>query len=402
VSESKRIRFLFVDDEPPVLNLLQTLFRQAHPDWESAFTDRGAKALLLMERQPFDVIVSDMRMPEMSGAELLEEVRDRYPRTARVILSGYADPHLSARSLGAAHQYLAKPFTFASLQSALNHILDARRFLDNPIIQQAIGGLHALPTAPGVHERFAHEIAALAVNGEALSSLVAQDIALTAKLLQVVHSSYFGPPRPLILAKECAHALGLNLLRSLTTADQLARAPTTPEVGGLNLDDLSRHGVAVGLRATRIMSLERAKPDAVKLAFTAGVLCGIGRLVLATLFPGRYAEALQRVIAGEVPLHQAEAESCGADHAQAGAYLLGLWGLPKELLEIVAYAHQPSTAQPSSFSPLTAVHVACHLESPLLMLPESALPPLDHGHLGALGLDTAHLKSWANATRPSL
>jgi len=401
VTESKRIRILFVDDEPPVLNLLQTLFRHANPEWESAFTDRGAKALVLMEQQPFDIVVSDMRMPEMNGAELLEQVRDRYPRTARVILSGYADHKMSARSLHTAHQYLSKPFTLAGLQSALGHILNVRQYVESPIVQQAIGGLHALPTGPVLHERFTREIAAPTATSEALSGLIAQDVALTAKLLQITHSAYFGPPRPLILAKDCSHALGPNLLRSLSASSQLTLAPSAPEIGGLRLNDVSRRGVAVGLRATRIMSLERATPDAVKLAFTAGMLSGIGRLVLATRFPDRHAEALQRARAGEVSLLQAELESCGANHAQAGAYLLGLWGLPQNLVTIVARAHDPSGAQAKFFTPLTAVHVALHLENPSFDLPESALPPLDRAHLDALRIDRTRLQAWADATRPS-
>jgi HD-like signal output (HDOD) protein len=401
VSESRRIRILFVDDEPPVLNLLQTLFRHSHPDWESAFTDRGAKALVLMEQHPFDIVISDMRMPEMNGAELLEQVRDLYPRTARVILSGYADQLMSARSLSVAHQYLSKPFTLAGLQTALDHILDARQYLDNPIVQQAIGGLHALPTAPVLHERLTHEIGSHTATTESLGGLIAQDVALTAKLLHITHSAYFGPPRPLILAKECSHALGLKLLRSLGVSNQLTLAPDAPEIGGLRLDDVSRRGIAVGLRATRIMSLEKATPDMVKVAFTAGLLSGIGRLILATLFPDRHAEALQRARTGEVALHQAEFESCGANHSQAGAYLLGLWGLPKNLVSIVAHAHSPSSAQTRVFSPLTAVHVAHHLETTTFDLPESALPPLDRIHLDALRIDAVRIKSWAVATRPS-
>lgn len=401
VTASRRIRILFVDDEPPVLNLLQTLVRHAHPEWESSYTDRGAKALQLMEQHPFDVVVSDMRMPEMTGAELLEQVRDRFPRTARIILSGYADHGMSTRSLSAAHQYLAKPFTLAALQSALKHILGVRQYVENPIVQQAIGTLHTLRCSPSVHEQLTRTITAPNATYDSLGSLIAQDLALTAKSLQIVHSAFFGAPRRILLAKEGPRALGLNLLRALTASNQLALAPTTAEIGGLRLDDASHHSVLVGLRATRILSMERVTPDAVKLAFTAGMLSGIGRLILATLFPERHLEALQRARAGEVPLLQAEEESCGANHSQAGAYLLGLWGLPHDVISIVAHAHCPSAVEATSLTPLTAVHVAHQFEKTSLDLPASAAPPLDQTHLRTLRIDKAKLDSWAQNTQPS-
>ncbi len=165
-------RILFVDDEPPVLNLLQTLFRHVNPEWESAFTDRGPKALALMAHKPFDVVVSDMRMPEMNGAELLEQVRDRFPRTARIVLSGYADQQMSVRSLAAAHQYLSKPFTLTTLQGALNRVFGLDQLVADPDVQAALGTLHYLPTPPSVHARFNREIASPAATSDTLGGII--------------------------------------------------------------------------------------------------------------------------------------------------------------------------------------------------------------------------------------
>lgn len=401
VTETQPRRILFVDDEPPVLNLLQTLIRHAQPDWESAFTDRGAKALQMMEQAPFDAVVTDMRMPEMNGAELLEQVRDRYPRTARLVLSGYADQPLSARALGAAHQYLTKPFTLAGLQGTLNRLFEVRRYLADARVQEALGGLHALPAGPTLHGRFEQDIASPSATGDILSSSVAQDVALTAKFLQIVHSAFFGPPRGVTLAKDCVRGLGVGLIRSLTLGNQLSVPPMGQELGGVSLDAVSRHGVATGLRATRIMALERAAPDAVKLAFTGGVLHGVGRLAMASLFPEAYARAMQRARSGEVTLLQAEEQGCGASHAQAGAYLLGLWGLPEPLVSLVANVSQPGKARASSASvtALAAVHVASRLEIASSDVPSAATEPLDEAYLHSLMVDSARLTSWKEATR---
>src|SRR6185436_721470 len=102
-------RILFVDDEAMTLQALERMLRPMRDEWEMEFVDSGQKALELMAQSPFDVIVSDMRMPGMNGAELLNEVMRRYPQTVRLILSGHADKEMILRCVGAAHQFLAKP-----------------------------------------------------------------------------------------------------------------------------------------------------------------------------------------------------------------------------------------------------------------------------------------------------
>jgi CheY-like chemotaxis protein len=106
---SKRI--LFVDDEMLVLSALQRSLRSMRNEWDMAFVTSGAEALQLMQQQPFDVIVTDMRMPAMSGAQLMEELKRRFPQCFRIVLSGQADQESIMRAVDPAHQYLAKPCT---------------------------------------------------------------------------------------------------------------------------------------------------------------------------------------------------------------------------------------------------------------------------------------------------
>ena len=395
MTSPNRKRILFVDDEPPVLNLLQTLFRHVSPDWESAFTDRGHKALALMAERPFDVVVSDMRMPEMNGAELLEQVRDRFPRTARIVLSGYADQPMSIRSLAAAHQYLAKPFTLASLQSALNRVFSLDALVPNPAVQTALGALHFLPSPPSIASRFHREIVSPAATSDTLGGLIGQDPALSAKALQIVSSAFFGTPKPIMLGKEAALALGMGLLRSAAAAHSLLQPASGPILAGLDLEALVRHGVATGLRASRILSLERAAPDLVRTAFSTGLLQDIGRLALAVALPERYSEVQRRIAAGEATLLQAETDAFGSAHPQVGAYLLGLWGLPEAITLAVANHHTPRLLSSRGLSPVVAVHVAAHLERGSSGIPEPALPALDEQCLQALRIDAPRLQAWS-------
>src|SRR5271168_4540910 len=102
-------RILFVDDDKFALNGMDRSLRSMRDEWEMEFVGGGNQALLRMDEAAFDVIVSDMRMPGMNGAELLNEVMKRHPKTVRLILSGYADHDLIMKCVGSTHQYLAKP-----------------------------------------------------------------------------------------------------------------------------------------------------------------------------------------------------------------------------------------------------------------------------------------------------
>ena len=84
-------RILFVDDEAKVLDGLRNLLRRQRHEWDMLFALSGAAALEELAKAPVDVIVSDMRMPGMDGAELLTRVRTLYPQTARIVLSGHAE-----------------------------------------------------------------------------------------------------------------------------------------------------------------------------------------------------------------------------------------------------------------------------------------------------------------------
>ncbi|MBC8317540.1 MAG: response regulator [Desulfobulbaceae bacterium] len=102
-------RILFVDDEPNILVGLRRMLRSLRKEIDMEFAESGKEALQVMSKASFDVVVSDMRMPGMDGAELLTEVRRLYPDTIRIILSGYAAAEAIMRTETIVHQFLHKP-----------------------------------------------------------------------------------------------------------------------------------------------------------------------------------------------------------------------------------------------------------------------------------------------------
>jgi response regulator RpfG family c-di-GMP phosphodiesterase len=115
---------LFVDDEPNILRAIKrALFTL---DINMLLADSGMKALELMEQQDVHVVISDMKMPQMSGAELLEQVATRYPDTFRVVLTGYADIESTIKAVnqGKIHRYLQKPWDNQELISVVEEGLE--------------------------------------------------------------------------------------------------------------------------------------------------------------------------------------------------------------------------------------------------------------------------------------
>ena len=103
------MRVIFIDDEPNILSGLKRILRPLRNEWQMEFKDGGQAALESLAETPCDVVVSDMKMPGMDGAQLLSAVKDQYPNSIRIALSGETDSHMIYRCVQHAHQYLAKP-----------------------------------------------------------------------------------------------------------------------------------------------------------------------------------------------------------------------------------------------------------------------------------------------------
>lgn len=144
-------RVLFVDDEPNILEGLRTLLRRHRRQWEMTFAVGGPAALELLKTENFDVVVSDMRMPEVDGAALLAHVQRQQPRTVRIVLSGHTELEAALRAIPVAHQFLSKPCDAAELENVVERACALQSLVEDPKIRQAVGGIQQLPALPRVY-----------------------------------------------------------------------------------------------------------------------------------------------------------------------------------------------------------------------------------------------------------
>lgn len=340
---SLRARVLFVDDEPSVLKGLERLLGPLQSELEVAFASDARSALALMEQKPFDVIVSDMRMPGMDGAALLALVQVMYPGTIRIVLSGYADIPGALRAVPVAHRFFAKPCDLTNLKTVLLRTVALHQMLQDERMQKLVASLRELPARPETHARLTALLARPNSTAKDIAKLITQDVALCAKLLQLVNSAFFGAPRRITSIEAAVNMLGTGILQSIVLATAV-----THELGrraksvGYDLEASSQHAMLTATLARRCFS----KPDERDDAFAAGLLHNIGELLLVADGRDSLLAALQHAHVKELPLHIAERELGAVPHAHIGAYLLGTWGLSYNLVEAVAHHHDPAPREP--------------------------------------------------------
>jgi len=362
---TEMLRVLFVDDETHILRGLRRSMMNMGEEWDMTFCASGAEALELMQREPaFDVVVSDMRMPGMDGAEFLGIVRQRHPETIRVILSGYADVESILRTVGPAHIYLAKPCDAETLHAAISRPIALKRLLSTQSLRAMLAGLSNLPSLPDVVLKVSDELRSPQCSAKSIATLIDQDVAMTAELLRLTNSAYFSVAGPVTTTLQAVRTIGLETVQALVLQIGIFRQFTgNPAITPL-LDALTDYCLAIANLAEAIAGSMGADQPTAKAAYCAAMLSRIGMLVLLDAYPETYAETLAMTNA-DMSLHQAEQQVFGANHALVGAYLLGLWGFTPPLVEAVAFAGTPSACPGHDNTMLTALHAAISLGPPL-------------------------------------
>ncbi len=331
---------LFVDDEPLLLQGLQRMLRSQREAWTMRFAGSGREALELLAQETFDALVTDLRMPGMSGEELLRAVQELHPQLVRIILSGEIDSASALPALRCAHRYLAKPCEAEELKSALSQALALRRWVEAHPLKSLLARIESLPSLPDLYAKLLAEIQSPRSSLQRVGRLVERDIGMTAKILQIVNSAFFGLPRRVVSAQDAVALLGYDTLKALVLSSGIFSQFDAKHMRCLNLDALWQHCMHAGLFARTIAVSEKLPRASQDEAFTAGMLHDIGKLVLAQNFPEGYAEVLAAAHADTRPSAQIEQERFGASHAELGAYLLGLWGIGEGVVDAIARHHQ--------------------------------------------------------------
>lgn len=330
-----------VDGAAGQLTELESQLARLRADWEVECPPDAQTALAIADSRPADVVIADMRAAGMDGATLLREFQSRRPETVRILLSGQDDEDEALRALNVAHRVLAKPISAAETADAVDLVCSLHGILASERIREMVGRVDRLPPAPRLYLRLTQAMDDPNSDATQIAKLVSQDPALAAKVLQMCNSAMFSAGRQITDIRSAVARLGLRALRTIALA---AEVFARPGAGAGDAEALQRKALIASTLASRLLP-QRAAAD---LAGTAALLADVGLLL-----PGLgkdHAELERFEESRELP-----------PHAGAGAYLLGLWGLPMPIVEAVAFHHQPARGGTRQFGIVGAVHVAVGL-----------------------------------------
>jgi HD-like signal output (HDOD) protein/CheY-like chemotaxis protein len=385
---------LFVDDEPRVLQGLQRQLRPMHLEWDMHFVGSSDSALTFLAAHPVDIVISDMVMPGLDGSQLLTEVAKRHPHAVRIVLSGHAEREAVLRLVGPAHQYLCKPCDADELRKAIVRAFALRDLLGSERLKQLTTRIAHLPTLPSLHNRLTEELGKDAPSLENIGAIISRDIGMTAKILQLVNSAFFGLPQPISNPTEAVVYLGMQTVRSLVLSIEIFSQYDQNACRFFSLEVLANHSWITGSLARAMAQKGRYDLKFTDQCFLAGLLHDVGQLILAFGLPAEYSQVIAKAKEENLPVWQAEQEILGATHADVGAYLLGLWGLPNPIVEAVALHHQPAHSTVAEFSPAVAVHVADVFAHSIVPSNTEVPPPhMDFTYLARLGL-AGQIEEW--------
>lgn len=388
-------RILFVDDEQHLLDGLKRSLRSQRNVWEMVFTSSGEQALRLADEQHFDVVVTDMRMPGMNGAELLKQLSENYPDMIRLILSGHSDETLILKAVPYAHQFLSKPCDVEVIKHVIARSLKLKALVADSRMQALVSQVRSLPTLPKLYIQLTDLLNSDRASIQQVGEVIGQDPAMVSKILQMVNSAFFGIGHHISSPVQAATMLGAETLRGLVLSAGIFMQFDTKalHVGDFTLEALHRHSLQVSRLAKAIAESMGAEKQVVEDSLLAGLLHDIGKLLLIQSLPNEYQKCFNKMNDCQAELLEAERSVFHVDHGQVGAYLLGLWALPDSLVEAVAYHHEPQLSEHFGFSPLLAVHVADALIS-ADSTDASVIPVgLDMDYLAAVGV-TDRLDGW--------
>lgn len=402
MNEKIKRRILFVDDEVMVLKGLQRTLRKMRSEWDMTFTNSGRKALEILGRKPMDVIVTDLRMPEMDGGRLLTEVKNQHPHIVRIILSGQLNQEMTLNSVRLAHQSLSKPCDVEVLKQTLAKLFALRDFLSDESIKSIISQIESLPSMPTIYHEIVAEMQSDDPALKKVGEIISKDVSMTAKILQLVNSAFFGLFRKISSPEQAVTVLGLETIKALVLSVKIFTEFNQSRFSWFNIDDLFDHSLAVSVYAKTIIKNENLDQSQINNSMMAGLLHDLGKLILAINFKKPYRQILSEAQDSGRNLLDLEYEAFGTSHAEIGAYLMGLWRLETPIIEAIAFHHLPARSLNQNMGLLTAVHVADALEH------EARIPAgqnidlqCDSAYLDKLEI-TGRIPQWRQVCRESM
>ncbi len=387
-------RILFVEGEPGLGAALVRVLQSSRLEWEVDLVNSGSQAIDAIEFKPYEALICAINLADIPGLQVLKAARDISPQTLRIALASTVYREMGIEAAKYAHQIIIVPTEAEEVVSILQRafILEAPFVQDD--LKKIIARLNKLPSLPALYVAIMEEVQSQHTSVERIGAIIERDPGMSAKILQIVNSAFFGLKQTISNPVQATSFLGVETIRDLALSMSIFAQFNSQLIKELGLGMLWDHSTTTGFFARTIAHIENQSKNITGDAFTAGILHDVGKLILAENLPRQYYTALRLASSKNKPQFEAEREVFGVSHAEVGAYLLGIWGLPDGVVDTVAYHHTPAKYDSHIYLPLIAVHVANTLDHHLHPRnAQSRVRGFDMDYLTRLGL-SSHLPVW--------
>lgn len=353
-------KILLVDDDQNILQSFKRAFRSMHSEWEIVLSDNMKSAFELIQADDsFDLIISDLRMNGLNGIDLLKKVKEASPDTIRFSLTGSTESSLLIEAASVCHRFISKPCEGEKLIALIKKSLLLREKLQNPDVRKSLCKLGVIPSLPKFYKEFCKEIQSLDASVAKLGTIIEKDIGMTAKVLQLVNSAFFGSREKVTNPSHAATLIGINGMRDIFLVAGFFNTfgkNDFPKI--LDIEGIWQHSLITANRAKKIATSEGLSQNDIDISYTAGLLHDLGIIALAATNRADYEKVIVLAQNENLPLHQAEKRVLAVDHATVGGFILDLWGLPHAISEIVTFHCSPPCDPSLKIKPLSIVYAA--------------------------------------------
>jgi HD-like signal output (HDOD) protein len=259
--------------------------------------------------------------------------------------------------------------------------------LSSPELRKIVGAVGELPSLSATYTDLTHALKDRNTSIQQVAEIVERDIAMSAKVLQLANSAFFGLARRVNSLQSAVSCLGMETIKNLALTSEVFRVfVPDARVPQSVCDLIQQHAVRTAAIAG-VLPVERGTRD---ITTVAALLHDIGSLFLASAMPKEFCATLASASERGCKHFEAEEELLGTSHAEIGAYLLGLWGIPNLAIEAIAHHHHPTRIPHTVLDCSAAVYVADLLANELGEHPEGAIgveiTEADRANLEALGV----------------
>ena len=389
---------LFVDEEQFIRKALQRSFRKMRGEWEMIFSASPDEAMQALMAAPCDVVVTETVFSGQSGLEFLEAVREKHPHSVRIILSGYADQNIVLQSVNIAHQYLAKPCEDETLKATIARAFLMKELLDNDALKKVVSKIDSLPSVPALYLELVEELKSEDASIDKIGDIIAKDIGLITKILKLVNSSYFGLRQHISNPSKAVSLLGIDLIKAIVLNAGTLDKYKHLKFADFSIEQMWDHAMLSAAYAKTIAQDSEMKRKDIDTAFMSALLHDIGKLLIAAHMPDHFSEILALIRQQSCAMYESERDIIGTSHAAIGAYLLGLWGLPDDIIDATAFHHSPDQKPVGGLNTTTITHIANAFANagPEIENTQAIIEGLDYSYLESINL-LGILPNWQKA-----